>query len=59
MRNKYGISTVLEQRAVAMFYITETGHIFLNTSDMTHSLVHTDWLREHFFPLLGCIFLSV
>ena len=40
MRNNYGISTVLEQQAVAMFYIIGTGHVLLNTSDMTHSLVH-------------------
>lgn len=59
MRNKYGISTVLEQQAAAMFYITGTEHIFLNTSGMTHSLVHALIGQQNtFFPLLDCIVFS-
>lgn len=38
-----------------MFYIAGTGHIFLNTSDMTHSLVHA--LIGTFFSPLGLYFL--
>ena len=57
MRNKYGTSTVFEQQAVAMFYITGTGHIFLNRSDMTHSFVHALIGCENiFFPFWTAFF---
>lgn len=58
MRNKYGISTVLEQGAVAMFYITGTGHIFLNPSDMTHSFMHALIGWENTFSPFGLYYFS-